>query len=129
MVKQVLEVLGASNTPAIEVYNKSDLCDTHLSVKNGSVLISARDGTNLDVLLSKVETELNRSQIRVELTVPYERYDAVSVIRENGTILSETHEQDGAHIVAMLESDRLYKVKNALGTSLRRRNDDQENLV
>ena len=129
VVRQVLETLGASNTPAIEVYNKSDLCDQDIHVKNGSVLISAKDGTNLDVLLARIETELNRSQVRVELTVPYARYDAVSVIRENGTILSETHEQDGSHIVAMLESDRLYKVKNVLGETLKHRNDNQEDLV
>lgn len=126
IVKQVLESLGASGTPVIEVYNKSDLIVEHPHARNGSVLISAKDGMNLDTLLSRIEEELNRSQVRIELTVPYDRYDAVSVIRENGTILSETHEQDGSHIIAMLESDRLYKVRNALGLPSEHRQDNWE---
>lgn len=118
VVKQVLETLGVFNTPEIEVYNKSDISALYSVDKDNAVSISAKDGTNLDILLSKIESELNRSQIRIELIVPYDRYDSISVIRDNGTILSESHEQDGTHIIAMLESDKLYKVKNALGASI-----------
>ena len=46
--------------------------------------------------------------------IPYEKYNAIRVLHEIGTVLSETHEADGTHIVAMLEESKLYRLKNAL---------------
>ena len=68
----------------------------------------------IDRLLETIETELNRSQQRVELVIPYDKYNAIRVLHEIGTILSESHEADGTHVTAMLEQSKLYRLKNAL---------------
>lgn len=128
VVNQVLETLGACNTPCIDVYNKSDLSDASFISHNRSVLISAKTGSNLDVLLSRIESELNSAQVRIEITIPYDQYDVVNVIRENGRILSEIHAQEGTHIVALFESDRLYRIKKALGVSFRQSSDKLEDV-
>ena len=65
-------------------------------------------------LLNRIEAELNRSQQRVELVIPYDRYEAIRVLHEIGTVLSESHEADGTHVVAMLEESKLYRLKNTL---------------
>lgn len=117
VVREVLETIGAANIPVIDVYNKTDLAPPEHAEKKGGVSISALSGKNLDLLLNRIESQLNSLQTRIELTIPYDRYDAVSIIRENGTILEETHAHDGTHIVAMMEPEKLYKVKKRLGLS------------
>ena len=57
---------------------------------------------------------LGKTQIRVELTVPYDRYDAMQLIRTLGTVLSEAHEGDGTHVAVLMEEQELWRVKNAL---------------
>ena len=68
----------------------------------------------IDRLLERIEAELNRTQQKVELVIPYDRYEAIRVLHEIGTVLSESHEADGTHISAMLEESKLYRLKNAL---------------
>ena len=115
VVEEVVTQLGAGDTPVIEVYNKADLAEAVPRKHEGAVAISAKNGTGLGALFEKIEAVLNRSQSRVELVIPYDKYEAIQTVREIGTILSETHEADGTHITAMLEQDKLYRLSNALG--------------
>ena len=114
VVEDVLGSLGALDTPRIEVYNKLDLIPGH-PIKSGAVAVSARTGEGLDKLLAMLEAQLVSRQARIELVIPYERYEAMRLVREAGTILSETHAEDGAHVVALLDESELWRVKNALG--------------
>ena len=114
VTEQVLESLGAADTPCIEVYNKCDLETAVPRTRERAVAISAQTGAGIDALLERIETELNRTQQRVELVIPYDKYNAIRILHEIGNVLSESHEADGTHIVAMLESSKLYRLKNAL---------------
>ena len=114
VTEQVLEQLGAGNTPCIEVYNKCDLEQALPRSRDNAVAVSALTGTGIDTLLERIETELNRTQQRVELVIPYGKYEAIRVLHEIGTVLSESHEADGTHITAMLEESKLYRLKNVL---------------
>ncbi len=114
VVEEVLTSLGAFDTPRINVYNKIDRSESSPNNRGDYVAISARTGLRLDTLLVRVETELTKKQIRVELLIPYAKYDAMQTLREVGTILEETHEADGTKIVAMLNEDQLWRVKQKL---------------
>ncbi|MBQ6078405.1 MAG: GTPase HflX [Clostridia bacterium] len=114
VTEQVLESLGAADTPMIEVYNKCDLNTAIPRTRERAVAISAKTGMGIDALSAAIETELNRTQQRVELVIPYDKYNAIRVLHEIGTILSESHEADGTHVTAMLEQSKLYRLKNAL---------------
>ena len=114
VTEQVLESLGAADTPVIEVYNKCDLNTAIPRTRERAVAISAKTGMGIDALSAAIETELNRTQQRVELVIPYDKYNAIRVLHEIGTILSESHEADGTHVTAMLEQSKLYRLKNAL---------------
>ena len=114
VTEQVLENLGAGNTTCIEVFNKCDLPDAIPGKRDCTVAISAKTGMGIDRLLERIEAELNRTQQKVELVIPYDRYEAIRVLHEIGTVLSESHEADGTHISAMLEESKLYRLKNAL---------------
>ena len=126
VVEQVLTELGAGNTPLIEVYNKADREYAAPRKRDGAVTISAKTGLGIETLLDKVETALNRTQTRVELVIPYDKFDAMNTVREIGTILSESYEADGNHVTAMLEADKLYKLQKALGIEVQRPKADWE---
>ena len=113
VVEDVLSSLGALDIPSILVYNKCDLAEISVNRPN-AVQISAREGKGLGDLLAMVEETLNRAQVRVELVVPYNRYEAMNRIREGGVILCEEHCEDGAHVTALLSQDAIWRVKNAL---------------
>ena len=126
VVEQVLTELGAGDTPLIEVYNKADREDAAPRKRDGAVTISAKTGLGFETLLDKVETALNRTQTRVELVIPYDKFDAMNTVREIGTILSESYEADGNHVTAMLEADKLYKLQKALDIEVQRPKADWE---
>ncbi len=114
VVEDVLGTLGALDTPRIDVYNKADVPDAASVHTETALSVSARTGEGLDALLDAVEAMLGKTQIRVELTVPYDRYDAMQLIRTLGTVLSEAHEGDGTHVAVLMEEQELWRVKNAL---------------
>ncbi len=126
VVEQVLSELGAGDTPLVEVYNKADREDAAPRKRDGAVSISAKTGFGVETLLNRVETALNRTQTRVELVIPYDKFDAMNTVREIGTILSESYEADGNHVTAMLEADKLYKLQKALGIEVQRPKADWE---
>ena len=116
VVEEVLGTLGALDTPTIEVFNQCDRLEPGQQIpsKRGGVCISAKTGAGLTELIARVEEALGHAQVRVELTVPYDRYDAMRLIREAGSILHQEHGADGTHVTAMLSADELWRVKNAL---------------
>lgn len=115
VVEQVLTGLGAGDTPILEIYNKTDLPEATPRKREGAYAISAKEGIGLDDLLEAVEATLNHTQTRVELVIPYDKFDAINTVRGIGTILSESYENDGTHLIAMLETDKLYQLQKALG--------------
>lgn len=113
VVEEVLGTLSALDTPRIEVYNKIDKPDAKPR-KEAGVCISAADHSGIPELLSAIEEALSKTQVKIELVVPYEKYDAMRMIRQAGTILSETHEEDGTHITVLMNESETWRVKKAL---------------
>ena len=113
VVQEVVASLGAADTPCIEVYNKIDAAGS-AATKPGGFRISARSGEGMDALLCGIETQLAKRQVRVELVVPYDRYEAMQQIRTLGAVLSETHEADGTHVTALLDEALLWKIRKSL---------------
>ncbi|HWP21914.1 MAG TPA: GTPase HflX [Candidatus Cryosericum sp.] len=113
VVEEVLGTLSALETPRIEVYNKIDKPEAKPRREAG-VCISAADQSGIPELLAAIEEALSKTQVKVELVVPYEKYDAMQEIRQAGTILSETHEEDGTHISIMMNESEMWRVKKAL---------------
>lgn len=115
VVEDVLCQLGAGDTPRINVYNKIDREEALPGKRGNSISISAREGTGIAALLTLVEQTLNKAQIRVELFIPYQRYDVMTTLRSMGRILSETHQEQGTLVEAMLEEGDLWRIRRQLG--------------
>ena len=114
VVEDVLTGLGAGDTPRINVFNKCDLPGCTPCARGKSVRISARTGEGLDLLRNAVEEELNRSQIRLTILVPYDRYDTLQLMRTLGTILAEEHEAEGTRVTALLKQEDLWRIRQKL---------------
>ena len=113
VVDDVLTKLGAADIPRINVYNKCDLTEQR-TPKDG-VFISAANGTGIEELLFEIERSVNSGRLEVELVVPYDRYEAMSVVRSEGRILSEDHQGDGTHLKIQIDEAALWRLKRMLG--------------
>jgi GTP-binding protein HflX len=107
-VYETLREIGASDLPIITVLNKVDrfedpeaacgaLCDLP-----DTVAISARTGYALVDLKTRIEEVLESEMVSLEVLVPFERGDLVSVFHERGLIDAEEHIAEGTHIKGRL---------------------------
>jgi len=66
------------------------------------VFISARTGEGLPQLLQRIEFLINRNYREVHLTIPFDRGDVVSQLRERAHIRSQDYQADGVHLLVAL---------------------------
>ena len=104
-VYEVLDAIGAGGKPTIIAFNKADKQDAvNGSQDSNSVRISALNREGIDELLLKVQRLIGANDKKVTLTVPYNRGDVVSLIRQKGKVLSEAYSETGTVITAMLDN-------------------------
>lgn len=116
VVDGVLESLHAADIPRIIVFNKADAiasCDLPAESEN-RLNVSALRGTGIENLLSAVELKLNSARTEVDILVPYSKYEAVSMIRDRGMLLSEEHTETGTHIRALLDAESIGQLRKIL---------------
>ncbi len=74
VVDRLIEELGASETPRLEVFNKCDLFPNDILPRGEDMVsISARTGEGLDRLRAAIEKRLDAGTARVVLHLPYDR--------------------------------------------------------
>lgn len=116
VVDGVLESLHAADIPRIIVFNKADAvpsCDLPAESEN-RLNVSALRGTGIEKLLRAVELKLNSARTEVDILVPYSKYEAVSMIRDRGMLLSEEHTETGTHIRALLDAESIGQLRKIL---------------
>ncbi len=94
-VEEVLDSLGATEAPRIEVLNKCDLFADTPDRLPGALRISAATGQNVDGLLEAVEKELDAGAQEVRLLVPFAQYGLVNRLHQMGSVLSQCHSEEG----------------------------------
>lgn len=127
-VRDVIGDLGARDIPELVVFNKVDLIDEDSvlplrGLEPTALFVSARTGEGVDELLAEISRTIPRPDIRVELTVPYERGDIISSLHEHGTVLSTAYEESGTHVVALVTAQqagtlRAFQTERSTATTL-----------
>jgi len=112
VVEEVLTSLGAIDTPRIDVYNKIDKPES--KPRSNGVAISAANGAGIDTLLHAIEEALAKTQVKLEVVVPYDKHGAMQMIRQSATILAEAHEEDGTHLTILLNESEIWRIKKAI---------------
>jgi len=107
-VEQVLQAIGASNVPVLEVYNKVDQLDqSHVSLDRDDqnevkrVWISARDGVGIAALLQAIEERLPSQMVSATLTVPFDQGHIRAALFRQQCITQE--QVDDARLVWIFE--------------------------
>lgn len=114
VVEDVLASLGALDTPRIDVYNKIDKLREKPTPRDGTAYISASSSEGIKELMQMVEQKLSASRQRVEVLIPYGKYEAISLIRAEGKLLNEEHAEEGTKVTALLDEKTLWKLKKLL---------------
>jgi GTP-binding protein HflX len=111
-VYKTLKEIGAGDLPVVAALNKIDLladpdaaCEALCDLPD-QVAISAKTHQGLDALMSEVEEVLEAEMRNIQVLLPFERGDLVSLIHERGLIETETHLAEGTFIVGQVP-DRL----------------------
>ncbi len=74
VVEQLIRELGASQTPRIDVFNKSDLYTGDIMPHGEDIVsISARSGRGLDELLKAIGKRVDKGAFRVTIALPYDK--------------------------------------------------------
>jgi GTP-binding protein HflX len=107
-VYETLQDIDAGDLPIITVLNKVDrlsnpdaVCGSLCDLPD-SIAISARTRYGLQELLAQIEEVLEEEMVPVEVLVPFERGDLVSLFHERGLIDSEKHNAEGTRIQGRL---------------------------
>lgn len=116
VVNEVLASLDAGSIPAIMLYNKIDAVDQAPPPDGENQRsISAKSGAGIHELLELIEAKLNSKYAEIELTIPYNRYEAMNFIRERGSLLNEAHTDEGTHVRALLNDADIGQLRAMLG--------------
>jgi len=112
--KTVLETLleiGAGEIPIITAYNKLDLLTQeeleHVrgNLENQALLISAKDGIGISALLDTIGRELFATYAELDVLLPYNQGQLVSLFHEKGHVQKLEHTEKGVHISGFIPKE------------------------
>lgn len=112
-VYDTLSMLGVSGKPVVTAFNKQDLRDAAVGVRDFkadvTVCISAKTGEGIEELLNKIESVLRGQKIAVERIYPYRDAAKLQLIRKYGELIEEEYLEDGISVKAYVPL-RIYHV-------------------
>ncbi|MDU5110554.1 MAG: GTPase HflX [Clostridium sp.] len=118
-VEVVLQELGAKDKDTILVLNKIDMVSEENldSIRESTkeyetIEISAKEGINLDGLLSLIEEKLPYKMKKCEYLIPYDRSDINSYLHRNGRVLEEEYRDNGSFMVVEVDDESYNKSKD-----------------
>ena len=99
----ILKDMEVLDKPIITVFNKIDMIDADQLIYNSKfvdnkVFVSAKNGTNIDVLLNMIEDSLPVEYKNVTMLIPYDSQSLLSYILDNYTVEEMKHVEDGTII-------------------------------
>ena len=114
-VFEVLNDLGATDRPILEVLNKADRVKADTVVEPAdAILTSARDGTGLETLKAEIARRIAAMRHRAELVIPYSKGNLLSMIHSSGQVLSEEYLAEGTKVDCLLDMTLYQKIVNQL---------------
>jgi GTP-binding protein HflX len=107
-VQETLVEIGAGDIPVITAFNKVDqLKDPNIAVETldsfpNTYPISALTGLGLDDLLGAIEDALYETYIEVDVRIPYEEGQLISLFHEKGQVREVVHDERGARMLGSI---------------------------
>ena len=107
-VQETLVEIGAGDIPVITAFNKVDqLKDPNIAVETldsfpNTYPISAITGLGLDDLLGAIEDALYETYMEVDVRIPYEEGQLISLFHEKGQVREVVHGEQGARMIGSI---------------------------
>ncbi|MCS4489168.1 GTPase HflX [Corynebacterium sp. ES2794-CONJ1] len=103
VIGEIVREQKADAPPEIIVVNKIDQADPLVLAElrhalDDVVFVSAKTGEGIPALEARVELFLNSLDAHAELLIPYTRGDIVSKLHHLGTVLQESHTEEGTRM-------------------------------
>ncbi len=118
-VHTVLREIGAADIPEQLVINKSDIADPValrrlLELHPGAVATSAVTGAGAEELGAAVTQRPAESTDEIDMIVPYDRGDVVTLVHTIGNVVSSDHTASGTRLKALVPSTELHRFSEFL---------------
>lgn len=107
-VMEVLESLGATEAPRIDVLNKCDLVTPAADALPGALQLSAAGGAGVEALLLHIEEALSKGTQMVKLLIPFSSYALLDRLHRNGGIHAQEHTAEGV-LLTLRADERIVK--------------------
>lgn len=113
VVRRLIDELGASSTPVVDVYNKADACPVPSMIPRGdtAVAISAKTGEGTDVLTEKIAEILGRGKKRVSLKIPYSDAGLADLLHSQAEITELEYREDCIKVEAVIKPELWGRVR------------------
>lgn len=109
VVYETMADLGVKDKPVITAFNKQDLLETDLIIKDFKadkiVKISAKEMQGLNELQEVFEEVLRERKILIERVFSYQDAGKIQIIRKYGQLLTEEYQAEGIYVKAYLPKD------------------------
>lgn len=100
-VEKVLQELGLSHKPVINILNKVDVSP---QIKNGAIPVSALHGFGVTDLLQAIEEKLARGYTKVKLLIPHHHGRVLNDVYVHGSVVSQSFTEDGSLVEVNLHA-------------------------
>ncbi len=119
-VQETLVEIGAGDIPILTAFNKIDLLkdpDSAVSALeefSNTYPISAKSGRGIDALLSAVEAELFEAFLDVEVEIPFQEGQLISLFHEYGQVHETINNEYGTRMRGLLPKRLLFHFEDYL---------------
>lgn len=111
VVDELIEQLGAQQTPCIRVFNKCDAYAGILPHGEDIVCLSARTGEGVQELVEKLSAILDRGSRRVSVRIPYSDAGIVDLLNREAAVESIEYTDTGIEAVATVPPEVFGRIK------------------
>ena len=106
VVDEVLEKLGATGQPRLEVLNKADIALPEVRAAFPDACeVSALNGEGLDGLSAAIQEKLRGETVKARLRIPYERMKAAALAHGLSQEAEERYEDDCLYLTAVFSRE------------------------
>jgi GTP-binding protein HflX len=121
-VRDVLGEAGARDVPELVVFTKGDLVDADRrlllrGLEPDSVFVSARTGEGVEELLEEIGRRLPLPDVELDVLIPYDRGDLVTLAHDRGRVLETHYEEGGTRMRVQASEAVAHQLESAAATA------------
>lgn len=110
VVDDILDLLKIDKSKIIEVFNKSDIVDSSTLIKHkDDNVVSIKENINVDIILKKVESILEKEMKEFEVKIPYDKSSIIPMLYSYGANITKEITLDGIILKGSIK-DKSYKL-------------------